>query len=219
MTANLYALLKLTRDATPDEIKKAHRALAKKVHPDVGGLAQEFLDVQKAFEILSDPDKRTAYDRDGTTDQKANNDHRAALAVLQGLLDSLIGEVLADHGDTEPSVTSDVVACMRDEVTDRLAKFSAEIVKFERSVKRLGKLAERFKTKGQDNFLRRMVEAKQQACTDTIRGIRRHLEVHEAALTLLANQSFEFDAPRPPPVYPGPGLGVWLGASFGAPFG
>jgi len=61
-----YTLLGLTPDATPDDIKKAYRQLARQYHPDaqqVPGTAMLFREVQTAYEVLSDPDKRTAYDR------------------------------------------------------------------------------------------------------------------------------------------------------------
>jgi len=61
-----YALLGLTPDATPDDIKKAYRQLARQYHPDAQeapGTAMMFREVQAAYETLSDPEKRAAYDR------------------------------------------------------------------------------------------------------------------------------------------------------------
>ncbi|MCC3292858.1 J domain-containing protein [Arthrobacter sp. zg-Y1110] len=62
---NSYEVLGVRPDATHDEIKKAYRALARRTHPDVGGDAMKplFLSVTSAWESLSDPDKRAAYDR------------------------------------------------------------------------------------------------------------------------------------------------------------
>jgi curved DNA-binding protein len=60
-----YATLGLKRDATPDEIKKAYRRLARKYHPDVSKEANaeaRFKEVTEAHEALSDPERRTAYD-------------------------------------------------------------------------------------------------------------------------------------------------------------
>jgi len=70
-----YAALGLTRTASEDEIKKAYRRLAKKLHPDVNpgnrGTDQQFKDITAAYELLSDPAKRQRFDR-GEIDAAGN---------------------------------------------------------------------------------------------------------------------------------------------------
>jgi DnaJ-class molecular chaperone len=64
-----YEVLGVARDATPEAIKKAYRALARKYHPDVNPgdktAEQHFKEVQQAYDILSDQEKRARYDRFG----------------------------------------------------------------------------------------------------------------------------------------------------------
>ena len=63
-----YTTLGVAKTATPEEIQRAYRKLARKYHPDVNKAADAedtFKDVGEAYEVLKDPDKRAKYDRYG----------------------------------------------------------------------------------------------------------------------------------------------------------
>jgi molecular chaperone DnaJ len=67
---SLYESLGVSKNATADEVKKAYRKLAREFHPDKnpGDAAAEsrFKEVQTAYDVLADPEKRKAYDRFGS---------------------------------------------------------------------------------------------------------------------------------------------------------
>lgn len=63
-----YEVLGVAKNATPEDMKNAFRQLARKYHPDINkdpGAEEKFKEINEAYAILSDPEKRAAYDRYG----------------------------------------------------------------------------------------------------------------------------------------------------------
>ncbi|MGA0201150.1 MAG: DnaJ domain-containing protein, partial [Prochlorotrichaceae cyanobacterium] len=68
MARDYYEILGVQRDADKEDIKRAYRRLARKYHPDVNreaGAEETFKEINRAYEVLSEPETRARYDRFG----------------------------------------------------------------------------------------------------------------------------------------------------------
>ena len=85
---DLYELLGVARDADADAMRKAYRKLAKKNHPDANPgdkkAEERFKEIARAYDALSDPDKRKAYDEFGDLSLQAGFDAEAARRAQGG---------------------------------------------------------------------------------------------------------------------------------------
>lgn len=77
MSKDLYSILEVDRNASDDQIKKSYRKLAMKFHPDKNNgdtdAEAKFKEISAAYEVLSDPQKKSNYDRFGTADGNSGN--------------------------------------------------------------------------------------------------------------------------------------------------
>ncbi len=68
MAGDYYQILGVSRDASKEELKRSYRRLARKYHPDVNkepGAEERFKEINRAYEVLSEPETRSRYDRFG----------------------------------------------------------------------------------------------------------------------------------------------------------
>ncbi|MBN2825861.1 MAG: J domain-containing protein, partial [Campylobacterales bacterium] len=78
MAKSLYATLEINENASADEIKKAYRKLARKYHPDINKepeAADKFKEINAAYEVLSDKEKKAQYDQFGDSMFGGQNFH------------------------------------------------------------------------------------------------------------------------------------------------
>lgn len=74
MDKNYYDILGISKNASESDIKSAFRKLSKKYHPDVNkeaGAEEKFKEINEAYSVLSDPEKKQMYDTFGTVDPNA----------------------------------------------------------------------------------------------------------------------------------------------------
>jgi len=102
MAKSLYETLEVSEGASADEIKKAYRKLARKYHPDVNKEAsaeEKFKEINAAYEVLSDPEKKQQYDQFGDSMFGGQNFHDFARGQGNGVdLDEILRQMFGQGG-------------------------------------------------------------------------------------------------------------------------
>lgn len=100
MAKDLYEILGVSKDASESEIKKAFRRRARELHPDVNKAADaedQFKELNEAYDVLSDPNKRAQYDRFGTIPGAAGGGYGGGSGYVD--FDDLFGGGFGGMGD------------------------------------------------------------------------------------------------------------------------
>ena len=100
MAKDLYEILGVSKDASESEIKKAFRRRARELHPDVNKAADaedQFKELNEAYDVLSDPNKRAHYDRFGTIPGAAGGGYGGGSGYVD--FDDLFGGGFGGMGD------------------------------------------------------------------------------------------------------------------------
>jgi len=144
MPESLYDTLGVKKGASADEIKKAYRKLARKHHPDAnpGDKASEerFKQVQTAYDVLSDPEKRKAYDRFGSTNGRVGQGPGGVNVdfgdfewagdlgdIFRGRFGDLFGGAARTRGRPQPVRGADVETEVRLSFEDSLGGAEAKV--------------------------------------------------------------------------------------------
>lgn len=191
-----YDTLGVTRDAKPDDIKKAFRKRAKSCHPDHhdgnGSKEAEFKELATAYNVLSNTDARRHYDATGEEKTAAHTTTMRAYELLAMLFQNLYQQ----NGDKVFLV--DIIAKMAEAThgMERDAKTTAG--KLRKQNKILDKLMTRVKHKdGDQTILHSVLGKERQGNRQTMVKLRADMLVFRRVRVLLTDYSFEPDAPEP----------------------
>jgi curved DNA-binding protein CbpA len=106
---NPYKILGVDKSSSAEEIKKQYKLRSKELHPDTGGNFEDFADLKKAFDILTDPAKRNLYDEYGI-DDSLDLETEARLAAVQIVTSVLDG--LPDSCDADKEIAAIFHRCL-----------------------------------------------------------------------------------------------------------
>lgn len=194
-----YATLGVKKDASKDEIKRAHHKRVSKSHPDKGGNKEEFLAVQRSYEILSNDEQRKRYDETGDTSEPVSLRERC-LTELARLAIHVVNEA-ADHK------ARDLVKMMKDTVHATLKMTKEQRETNRRQADKFHDAAKRFKVKaGTENPFEVMLTKQAQEFENGVRVCDEKIEMSKMCLELLDGCSYEFTVDE--------AMAMWGGMGF-----
>lgn len=147
MAKDYYETLGVEKSASADEIKSAYRKLAKQYHPDMNkgdeGAAQKFKEINEAYQVLSDDQKRQQYDTFGTADGAGGFGGQGGFGGFEGfggfgdIFDNIFGGGMRSRPQNGPQRGNDIRVSMRISFED-----AAHGIKQEVTINRLEKCEE-----------------------------------------------------------------------------
>jgi curved DNA-binding protein CbpA len=176
----LYNILGVTPDATHYQIRAAYRRRVSEVHPDRGGDARATQEVNDAYAILSDPERRRRYDETG--DAAKGTD---VYEVAKGLLSSALSGLVDAETWDDPVL----------ELRHAVRQINLECARgYSAHVDRLRMLRSRSRSfsarDGAEDFLRPVFAKRIEECERAIKACEELKEAADAALRLLASYEF-----------------------------
>jgi curved DNA-binding protein CbpA len=157
---NLYKILELEKTDCKDKIKKAYRQKSTKCHPDTGGNSEEFVEVNKAYKILIDDDKRQRYDNGENVDNILNAKNNKPFEIIALLFTQAL--------DTLDAENNNIVNVIRENILAAINKIEDEIKKQNNLKTNYEKALKKIKHKDSNNILTEIVKSKIQTKTQEI---------------------------------------------------
>jgi curved DNA-binding protein CbpA len=172
-----YETLGVGADAKPDDIKKAYRKKARKLHPDKGGNAAEFAEVANAYEVLSDPKRKLLYDATG-------EDARLPIEVeVQNVL--MTGFAAALQSDADIGM----VAFVRKGLITAAKQYPVEIKKLKALKKKFTDKRGRVTSTAEVNLVHQLIDGELRAIDGALASVEHAIVLNKACQDALAAYS------------------------------
>jgi curved DNA-binding protein CbpA len=186
MDTTLYDELELTTICTQDEIKQKYRTLAQIHHPDKGGSEEKFKRIKLAYEILSDPIKRSHYDSTG--------EHYEAAGVENEIFNRLANMVSYHTQNLNPEL-DDLILKMKVDIYEAQRNIGNAINECNNSIKKFNIISKKIKLKKEEgeNLLKSIVEAKITQKQSELAGHKRTMIVFIKMLDILENYHYSME--------------------------
>lgn len=188
-----YDDLGVAKNADKATIKRTYRKRAQKEHPDKGGNAEKFHQIQRAYDVLGDDARRAHYDAYGVDGQR---DQQNVIAQrLAALLMHLVESVDVDH--------IDLIGAMRDALVKGRQTTLAAIQVQEAKIKKYERAAKRMKRKVSGaNVFAQMIEGQISIFKRGVELGKAELKTVEEMQEMLKDYQYQVDAGRAPTQMP-----------------
>lgn len=195
---DLYETLGVGKDATDAQIKAAYRKASKQCHPDKypnnEEKAQQFKNITLAFEILSDPAKRTRYDQTGDV-EGADNSRSALLGVLMAGFQKALHQISTQGGEFEKH---NIVELMRFAFTTGKDVLKQKVELNRKTIDTYTKIAKRFSRIGQgENTMANLAMAPVKDLQAELESYEEEIKLTDLAMEELSNFVYNYDKPDP----------------------
>ena len=187
-----YDTLGVPKDADADTIKRAYRRKSKAAHPDKGGAHTDMVAINRAYDTLSDPEKRERYDQTGEDGApQKSRDQLARDAIMQ--IFAAVVEKASDYDN--------VIDGVGEALGQNLSRVKGDISAMEKRITRLERQAKRLKHKGASpNFLAELIADQIGKSKAAVADMRNALAMLKRAQELLSDFAWEADV-RAAPVF------------------
>jgi curved DNA-binding protein CbpA len=185
MDTTLYEELELLPTCTADEIKQKYRTLAQMHHPDKGGSEDKFKRIKLAYEILSDPVKRSHYDSTG--------EHYEEAGIENEVLNRL-ANMISHHTQQINPELDDLILKMNLDIYEAQRNTTGAINECNNTIRKLNIISKKIKLKKEgENFLQAIVERKITQTQTELAGHKRTMIVFIKMLDILENYHYSME--------------------------
>lgn len=190
MVDSLYDILGVAEGATIEAIKHAYKKLAQKLHPDKndGETNEEFKRLQKAYMILSDPEKRQRYDTMGDDSGKPE---RSPQSKANEYIVSLVFSIIGNFGESSVD-HMDVMTAVKKKIRQDTLGATSAIKKINRKIKVFEKAKKRFKG-DKAGIILMAINATLDELNMGVAGIEEKIALYELALEIIEDIDYEFE--------------------------
>lgn len=179
---NHYDVLGVDKGATPDKIKRAYRKRAAQAHPDKGGSDAEMAEINRAWEVLSNPQMKLLYDATGE-DQQKSIDEEVKNIILSAFNDALYHDA------------AECLKFARQAITKKSNEVKSGRSQAETAQKKLSTKRDKIKAKG-ENLFHLLIDQELSRIAAVIANCDRAIAICKAALLILDEYESSEKAPK-----------------------